>query len=381
MSVVGAVEISVVLPCLNEEAAIGNCLKKIKDVFARENLAGEIIVADNGSTDRSREIAHSEGARVVTEPDKGYGAACRRGLRETSGTYIVLADADASYDFGEIPKFLKPLREGFDLVLGSRLKGTIEKGAMSWPNRRLGNPILSGIFRLFFRTKLSDIHCGMRAMTRDAYRKMRLRSSGMEFASEMVVAALALKLEIAEVPIRYAKRLGRSKLTPLSDAWRHLKFMLLFCPLWLYLIPGLAGFMVSLAVLLLSLGGPFRFLGRTWDIHLTVFAGAILIVSFEMINLGVFAHLFAVTHGLQKRGRWTVFFERRFKIEKGLILGAVIFLAGLAVNLFIFLEWFSSRFGALHRIRESILAMILLVLGLQIIFSSFFISHLLWNEK
>jgi glycosyltransferase involved in cell wall biosynthesis len=375
------IEVSAVLPCLNEEKAVGICVKKIKEVFGREGIAGEIIVVDNGSIDRSGEIAKQEGAVVVLEPQRGYGAAYLRGLREAKGKYIVIGDSDNSYDFCDIPKFLKSLEAGYDFVMGSRFKGRIRKGAMSWSHRYIGNPILSCMTRLFFRTCLSDIHCGMRAFTIEAYRKMRLRTAGMEFATEMVVSALRHNLKIYEIPINYYPRKGESKLIPLSDAWRHIRFMLLYCPAWLYFIPGIAGFAAGICVLTFLLNGPFLFLGRYWDMHLMVFASLISILSYQMLHLGVYSHTFAIRQGFLKYDAVTLFFKRYFNLERGIFFGGGIFLLGFTVMLFIFFEWFFKDFGSLHRIRESIFAMTLSVIGLQTIFSSFFISLLFLEKK
>ena len=370
------IEVSMVLPCLNEEDTIRICIKKIKDVFGRENIKGEIIVADNGSTDRSMEIAKTEGVIAVSEPMRGYGAAYLRGLKEARGKYIIIGDSDNTYDFYDIPTFLKVLKEDHDFVIGSRFKGLISKGAMSWSHRYIGNPILSWMCRIFFHTKLSDIHCGMRAFTRDAYNKMRLKTTGMEFATEMVVSALMNNLKIYEVPIHYYLREGESKLKPLYDAWRHIRFMLLYCPLWLYFIPGAMGFISGVFILLLLLKGPFLFLGHQWDIHLMVFASMLSILSYQILNLGVYAHTLAIRRGFLKYDKITLCFQRYFNLEKGLILGGIMFLTGFTIMLFIFIEWFSKYFGALYRIREAILAMTLLIIGLQTMFSSFFISLL-----
>lgn len=370
------IEVSVVLPCLNEEQGIGACIGRIKGVFAAENIAGEIIVADNGSVDRSMEIARSLGCRVFSENVQGYGAAYLCGLRQARGRYIVMGDSDNTYDFGDIPKFLAPLQQGADFVMGSRFKGVISRRAMPWMNRYIGNPILSGMCRLFFKTRLSDIHCGMRAFTNKAFQQMNLHSLGMEFATEMVVAALRSRMKIAEVPINYRERAGKSKLKPLADAWRHIRFMLLFCPLWLYMIPGLAGFLSGMSILLSLLGGPVSFLGHRWDMHAMVFASAVSILSYQVMNIGIFAHIFAINQGFLPVDRLIRFLHYRFSLEKGLILGMIIFSVGFAINLNIFLEWLQRDFGALYRIRESILAMTLLVIGLQTLFSSFFVSLL-----
>ena len=375
------IEVSVVLPCLNEEEAIGACIRKIKEVFTKEGIEGEIIVADNGSLDRSREIAAEEGAVVVLEPQQGYGAAYLRGLKEAKGKYIVMGDSDNTYDFGDIPKFLSLLKRGYDFVMGSRFKGKMKKGAMSWTHRFIGNPILSGICRLFFHTRLTDIHCGMRAFTSDANRKMKLSTIGMEFATEMVVSALKCNFKIAEVPINYYPRAGKSKLSPLADAWRHIRFMLLYCPVWLYFMPGTLGFMLGIFVLLLLLRGPFLFLGRYWDLHLMILSSVICILSYQVLHLGVYAHTFAIRQGFLKYDELTLFFKHHFNLERGLILGGVIFLTGFTIMFFIFIDWFSSNFGELYRIRESILAITLLVIGLQTIFSSFFISLLFLEKK
>lgn len=374
-------EVSVILPCLNEEKSIGACIKKIQEVFRKEGILGEIIVADNTSADSSRQIAESLGAKVVIEPHRGYGAAYLRGLREARGKYIVIGDSDTTYDFYDIPLFLTPLRQGYDFVIGSRFKGTIKKGAMPWTHRYLGNPILSGVCRLFFHTALSDIHCGMRAFTYEAYRKMQLMTLGMEFATEMVVNAMQNNLEIFEVPINYHPRVGKSKLSPLYDAWRHLRFMLLYCPVWLYFFPGSVGFIFGIIVLFLLLKGPFLFLGRYWDIHLMFFASVLCIFSYQILNLGVYAHTYAIRQGFLKYDRLTSFFKRHFNLERGILLGGIFLIAGGGINVLIFLEWFNKHFGALYRLRESILAVTFLVIGLQTIFSSFFLSLLFLEKK
>ncbi len=375
------IEVSVVMPCLNEEEALPHCIRKIKKAFQKEGIAGEIIVADNGSTDHSAEVARREGAIVVEESHKGYGSAYLRGLREAKGKYIVMGDSDNTYDFNDIPKFVDKLKEGYDFVMGSRFKGMIREGAMSWSHRYIGNPILSSITRLFFRTNLSDIHCGIRAFTLSAYHKMKLRTLGMEFATEMVVSALQNRLKVSEIPIEYYPREGESKLRPVHDAWRHMRFMLLYCPVWLYFIPGAAGFIAGMSLLLLELKGPFLFLGHYWDLHLMILASMMTILSYQILTLGVYAHTFAIREGFLKYDKFTLFFGKSFNLEKGLALGGGLFLAGFIMMLFIFIEWFFNYFGALYRIREAILGTTLLVIGLQTIFSSFFLSLLVLEKK
>jgi glycosyltransferase involved in cell wall biosynthesis len=234
----GICDVSVVIPCLDEEETVGSCIRKVAAFFKKNNLKGEILVVDNGSADSSARIAHNEGARVIMEPARGYGAAYLRGFREANGRYIAMADADDTYDLAQIGDFLKPLQQGYDMVIGSRFKGKMHRGAMPWANRYIGNPILTGLYKLFFKTDLTDIHCGMRSFTRQAYQRLNLHCLGMEFASEMMLEALRKKIKIKEIPIEYYPRKGSSKLRPIKDAWRHLRFMLLFCPAWLYLIPG-----------------------------------------------------------------------------------------------------------------------------------------------
>lgn len=219
-------EVSVVLPCLNEEATIGECIKNIKNVFKKENINGEIIISDNGSTDKSVKIAKSLNVKVVYQPLKGYGAACLKGIYAARGKFIVMGDSDATYDFLETPTLLKPLKKGYDFVIGTRFKGSIKKGAMPWIHRYIGNPFLSYLVNLFFKANLSDVHCGFRAFTKEAFETMNLRTTGMEFASEMVISAVKNRLKIYEVPISYNKRKGMSKLKSFSDGWRHLKFII-----------------------------------------------------------------------------------------------------------------------------------------------------------
>ncbi|MBN2120765.1 MAG: glycosyltransferase family 2 protein [Candidatus Omnitrophica bacterium] len=371
------IEVSLVLPCLNEEEGIRVCIEKAKKVFSEQNIEAEIVVVDNGSTDKSPQIASELGARVISQPVRGYGAAYIEGLRQAKGKYIIIADADDTYDLGEIPKFLKFLRQGYEFVIGDRFKGKMYDKSMPWANRYIGNPILSGLCRLFFGVRFSDIHCGMRGFTKEAYQKMNLKCLGMEFATEMVMEALQKKLRQTEIPIDYYPRKGDSKLRRLPDAWRHMRFMFIFCPTWLYFSPGLfiAGF--GLLVLTLILQGPFLFLGREWDIHMMVFGSLLSILGWYILNLGVYAKTFAARQGYLPYDPIMRFLSEKFKLELGILIGAIIFAIGLGVNISIFLEWWQKSFGALYRIREAIFAMTFMILGLQTVFSSFFVSLLL----
>lgn len=370
-------ELSIVIPCLNEEAAIGICIDKIQSVLSRSNINGEIIVVDNGSTDRSVEIIQQKGVRLIFQPIRGYGAAYIKGLSVVKGKFIIIADGDNTYDFNDIPRFLAFLKDGYEFVIGNRFKGNIHKEAMPWANRYIGNPILSGLSRLFFKTKLSDFHCGMRAFTQEAYQKINLHCLGMEFATEMVMEALQRKLKIKEVPIDYHPRKGESKLRPFKDAWRHFRFMLLFCPTWLFLVPGLLFTVVGLIMMGLLARGPLFFLGHSWDLHMVVFFSLLSILGYQLLNLGVYAKTFAVQQNYLTDDKVISFVGKRFKLETGLFLGGVLFLIGLGINIWIFIEWWQNAFGSLYRIRESIAAMTFMILGLQTVFSSFFISLLL----
>lgn len=375
------IELSVVMPCLNEEKGVGICIKKIKEVFEKNKINGEIIVVDNGSIDKSKEISLELGAKVIEESVRGYGAAYLRGLGEAKGKYIIMADSDDTYNFYDIPKFMKSLKDGFDLVMGSRFKGNIQKGAMSFSHRYIGNPILSTMTRIFFRTSLSDIHCGMRGLTKEAYSKMNLSTLGMEFATEMVVGALRSKLKITEVGIDYFPRAGESKLDPFGDAWRHIRFMLIFCPMWLYLVPGFLGFFFGSILLVVLFAGPVNLFGRVWDTHFLIFGSLITIISNQLIQTGLFAHMFAAEKGFISRDFIVVNVQRFFNLERSLLLGVLIFSLGFIINLFIFLEWFNNSFGSLYRIRESVVALTLLVIGMQTIFSAFFLSLLFVRKK
>lgn len=376
MSEKGKIDISVVMPCLNEEEAVGICIRKAKKAFEDLDITGEVLIVDNGSTDRSVEIAQREGARVVFEPEQGYGSAYLKGFKEAMGEILIMGDADNTYDFSQIGKFIIPLKEGYDFVIGSRFLGTIQEGAMPWANRYIGNPILSGILRFFFKTNISDAHCGMRAFTKKAYRKMRLHSLGMEFASEMVVAAIREKLRIREIPISYHLRKGESKLVPVRDAWRHLSFMLIYSPAWLYLMPGIILFLGGVVFLFLFLYGPVQFFGREWDMHIMVMASLSSILGVQIVMLGMFAKTFGVVSGLLQHDRTLQFLWKYFKLEKGIFIGIVLFTFGLFFNLLILKEWIDRHFGSLERIREAILGATFIIIGIQAFFHSFFLHML-----
>lgn len=372
-------EISIILPCLNEEKAIGNCIDKIKEVTAKNSLDAEIIVVDNGSTDASRKIASEKGAKLIEEKEKGYGAAYLKGLETALGEYFFLADSDGTYDFIEIPRFIAELKKGYDLVIGDRFKGKMEKGAMPWPNRYIGNPILSGILRLFFKAKIHDAHCGMRAITRKALQKITLRTMGMEFASEMIVQAVKKKLKIKELPINYHKRAGDSKLEAIADGWRHMRFMLLYSPLYLFFIPGVAIFLFGVALMLWLYFGSPEILKIRLQYH-PMFPSALLtIIGYQLIIFALFAKTYAITHLGDKP-----ILDKLYKyitIENAGLAGIIMGVFGLLIYVAVLFKWLKTGFGELQEVKNSILALTLITIGIQTIFSSFMLSILGIKEK
>lgn len=368
-------EVSVVIPCLNEEETIGECIKKALTGFEKAGITGEVVVVDNGSTDRSKEIAESLGARVVREEKKGYGNALRRGFEEARGEYILMGDADNTYDFGEVGKFIVPLREGYDLVMGSRLKGNILPGAMPWANRWIGNPILSGMLRFLFKTSISDSHCGMRAFTKDAYRRMELKTPGMELASEIVIKASRKGMKITEFPITYYPREGESKLNPIRDAWRHTRFMLLLSPSYLFMLPGISLFGLGLIMLFLIPFGSTVLYGHELGPHFMVLASLLTLIGFQTLNTGVYAKTYAKAEGIED-SNWIDSFHTLFTLERGIAIGAILFLTGVSINAYILIKWVTGGFGALEEINTAILSLTLMVTGVQTLFSSFFLALL-----
>jgi glycosyltransferase involved in cell wall biosynthesis len=367
------VHVSVVIPCLNEAENIEQCVRSAWEAIERTDVVGEVIVADNGSEDGSAQIASRAGARVVHEPRRGYGSAYIAGFAAATGTYVVMADADLTYDFNEIPQFLAQLQDGADMVIGDRMEN-IHPGAMPWLHRYIGNPLLSGLLNALFHTGVRDAHCGMRAFRRDRLELLRLRTTGMEFASEMVVRAAKERLEIREISIEYHPRGGQSKLSSFRDGWRHLRFLLLQSPNHLFILPGALiaalGGLISLTVL-----AHLPVLARQWDLHTLIAGSLLLIVGAQVVSLGLCAHAYA-TYFLGERDAWFDWARERLRLEHGLVLGATIALAGIAMLTVLVLDWIGSGLGSLSQERLAILAATLLVLGVQVIFSSFLLSIL-----
>ena len=361
------------IPCLNEAASIERCVERARRGLADTGRPGEVIVADNGSEDGSPELAQAAGATVVLESRRGYGSAYMAGFAAAKGDYIVMADADLTYDFGDIPRFVEELDNGADLVMGNRMGG-IQPGAMPWLHRYVGNPVLTGILNLFFRTGVRDAHCGMRAVRRKALPALDLRTTGMEFASEMVIRAGKERLAIEEIPIHYHPREGDSKLSSFRDGWRHLRFLLVHSPTWLFIVPGavmaLIGVLISLTVL-----GQIEIFGREWDLHAMVGGALLMIVGTQTVALGLCAHAYG-TYFMGEQDAWFDHMRARLRLEHGLLLGAALILTGLALTGVIVGIWVDRGFGALSEERIAVLAAALFIIGVQVFFSSFLLSIL-----
>jgi glycosyltransferase involved in cell wall biosynthesis len=365
--------LSIVIPCLNEAENIELCVTLALAAMASAGIAGEVIVADNGSEDGSAELAEGSGAHVVHQPVRGYGSAYRAGFAAARGEYIVMADADLTYDFADIPRFLSELQDGADMIVGDRMHN-IHPGAMPWHHRYIGNPLLSGFLNLLFHTGVNDAHCGMRGFRRDRLEALQLRTTGMEFASEMIVRAAKEKLDIREIPIEYHPRGGESKLSSFRDGWRHLRFLLLHSPNHLFILPGALiaalGALTSLTVL-----AHVHLLQRQWDLHTLIGGSLLLIVGAQLVGLGLCAHAYA-TYFMGERDAWFDRARERLRLEHGLMLGSTVALVGLVIIAVILLDWIARGFGSLSQERVAIFAATLLVLGIQIVFTSFLLSIL-----
>jgi glycosyltransferase involved in cell wall biosynthesis len=379
-------ELSVVMPCLNEAETLETCIRKAQTALQQSNIAGEIIVADNGSSDGSVEIAERLGAHVVHVKERGYGSALMGGIAAARGKYVVMGDADDSYDFGHIARFLEPLRKGADLVMGNRFRGGIESGAMPALHRYLGNPGLSSLGRLFFRSPFGDFHCGLRAFSKSAYARMGLHTTGMEFASEMVVKATLLKLSLAEVPTTLAPdgRTRKPHLRTWRDGWRHLRFLLLYSPRWLFLYPGLVLMTVGTLLGLWLLASP-RSVGHVvFDVHTLLYAAVSVLLGFQAIAFAVFTKIFAISEGLLPPDPTLDRLFQHITLEVGLAIGALLTIAGLGASVYAVAAWGSRHFGQLdysQTMRLVILAALFLTLGAQTIFASFFLSVLGLRRK
>ena len=365
--------VSVVIPCLDEEENIAACVQRAREVLDANGLSGEVVVADNDSSDRSAELAREAGAVVVHEPRRGYGSAYLAGLATARGRYIVMADADLTYDFAEIPRFVSALHDGGQLVIGDRMND-IHPGAMPWLHRYVGNPVLTGLLNLFFRTGVKDAHCGMRAVRREVLPVLDLRTPGMEFASEMVIRAAKERLDIRQFPIEYHPRGGESKLSSFRDGWRHLRFLLVHSPTHLFVVPGVALVVLGAIAAIISVAD-IEVLGRTWQLHSMVAAALAMIVGTQTVALGLCAHAYGA-YVLGERDPWFDRMRARFRLEHGLLIGGATVLAGLVPAAVIVVTWVERGFGQLSEERLAVLAVTLIVVGIQVFFSSFLLSIL-----
>jgi glycosyltransferase involved in cell wall biosynthesis len=377
----GTPELTILMPCLNEAETLAVCIDKAMGFLKDSRINGEVLIADNGSTDGSREIAKAHGARVVDVQVRGYGAALSGGIDAAAGRYIIMADADDSYDLANLMTFIAKLREGYDLVMGNRFRGGIMPGAMKPLHRYLGNPVLTGIGRIFFRTGIGDFHCGIRGFSKKAIQGLGLQTTGMEFASEMVVKAVLMKLGIAEVPTVLSPD-GRSRpphLRSWRDGWRHLRFLLVYSPRWLFLYPGMLLVIAGLASMCALIPGQLTVGSVTFGIHSMLFASMAVILGFQSMAFSVFSKIYGISARLLPEDRRIDSFVRFFTLEKGLVLGGFLAVTGIGGSLLAVILWGQRSFGTLvpsDMMRLVIPSLTCLAVGVQIIFISFFISIL-----
>jgi glycosyltransferase involved in cell wall biosynthesis len=374
-----SVEVSVIMPCLNEARTVGRCIEKAQTAFQRLGVLGEVIVADNGSTDGSREIARGLGARVVEVEERGYGSALRGGIGASLGQLVIMGDADDSYDFAEIGPFIGRLREGDELVMGNRFRGGIMPGAMPWHHRYFGNPVLTGVLNLFFHSPIGDAHCGLRGFRKEAYERLRLSSNGMEFASEMVVRACLQRQRISEVPV-LLHRDGRDRpphLRSFRDGWRHLRFLLLMCPTWLYLVPSAFLIVVGLGLMIWLTPGSRR-TGRVMlDVHTMTLGALCTLLSCQMFWMWVHAKVHGWVSGLLPPDAFIRGLTQHFTLERGVLAGGALVLAGLGCDSWLLKEWYARDLGSLDTsstLRLALWGLTGMVLGAQVVIGSFLVS-------
>ena len=379
-------EISIILPCLNEEKAIGSCLSEIIKVIEDNSLDTEILVVDNDSEDNTANVVLEyqkkyQNIILVKEKRRGYGSAYLCGFQNTNGKYIFMADADNSYDFKEIPNFINKLKnQNFDLVVGNRFSRTMKKESMPWLHRYIGNPFLSYLVKLFFKIKINDIHCGARAISKKALEKITVYTTGMEFASELIIKVARANLKITEIPIEYRERIGESKLNSFSDGWRHLRFIFLYSPNFLFLIPGMFLFIVGLVFLIIFYFSNPQLWGIQLYVHPMFLFAVMIMIGYQIIFFAGFSRVYAVTH-LGNEDKLVESLFKKITIEKAGILGLILFLLGLIIYIIIFSKWVKSDLGSINQIKNSIVALTLIVLGIQTLFSAFMISILGIKEK
>jgi glycosyltransferase involved in cell wall biosynthesis len=372
------IEVSVVIPCLNEEGTIAECVDKARAALHVYGIVGEVVVADNGSRDGSVDIALAHGARVVHARAKGYGSALRKGIEEARGAFIILGDADGSHDFAEIPRFVSKWREGYEFVMGNRFRGEIKDGAMSWHHRRLGTPVLSSLTNLFFNAGVGDINCGMRGMSKEISRRLDFRTTGMEFASESLIKAARAGARLTEVPITmWPDRRNRPPhLRSFRDGWRHLRFMLLSAPNWMFLLPGSLLIAFGIGLVLWLMPGP-RFAGKVGlDVHTMALGMMLALVGVHIISIGLFVKVFSYTEKLARNQHCLEHWLKRIKLEHGLLLGIAMAAAGFLGDIIVFWQWATAGFGHLGPVRTVFFCSVSFFLGIEVLFSSVFLSML-----
>jgi glycosyltransferase involved in cell wall biosynthesis len=380
------VELTILMPCLDEAETLAACIDEARGFIERAAISGEVLVADNGSTDGSIDIAKAHGARVVDVPLKGYGAALAHGIRAARGRFVIMGDSDGSYDFAHLEPFVERLRGGCDIVMGNRFRGGIARGAMPLLHKYLGNPVLSFLGRLFFAVPVGDFHCGLRGFRRDRVLSLQLRSPGMEFASEMIARAALSGLSIAEVPTTLVPD-GRSRpphLRTWRDGWRHLRFLLMLSPRWLFLYPGLVLLVAGLAVQIAIAGGPLMVGHVVLDIHTMLFAGGASLVGLQMVLFSLLVKAAGVGHRLLPEGRTFARVAKAFTLERGVVAGALLTLAGVVLAAYSLSIWMASGLSAIDPrqvMRIAIPSLTLAVSGMEIVFSSFVLYFLLWNRE
>jgi glycosyl transferase family 2 len=373
------VEVSVVIPCLNEANSLAYCVDKAMKAFKAAGLSGEVVVADNGSTDGSIRIAEEHEARVIHVAERGYGAALRAGIAGSRGAFIIMGDADDSYDFSDVPRFVEKLREGNDIVMGNRFSGEIKPGAMPLLHKYFGNPGLTALLNTLFHAGIGDGYCGMRGFTRSLYDRLDLRSSGMEFALEMIIKSAQIGARIAEIPIiLWPDKRGRAPhLRSFRDGWRSLRFMLLYAPNWLFLLPGATLMVAGLFLVFWLLPGPRYILPRVGlDIHTMIFGVIFTLLGAQILSIGAFAKVFSYAERFDRRSVSLRRVLKRVTLETGLLLGGSLFFMGFAGCAWVTWQWAASGFGELHQIRQVLFWSMWLFLGLQTTFGAFFLSML-----
>ncbi len=382
----GQYKLSIIMPCLNEAETLGICISKAKNFLNTNNINGEIIIADNGSTDDSLQIAMELGAQVVSIKKKGYGNALMGGINAARGQFIIMGDSDDSYDFSSLEPFMRELEKGYDLVMGNRFKGGIDQGAMPFLHKYLGNPILSFIGNLFFKVGIGDFHCGLRAFRTQAIRDLNLKTGGMEFASEMVVKAKLAGLKITEVPTILSRdgRSGKPHLNSWRDGWRHLRFLLIYSPKWLFAYPGLIMTLSGICLLTALIQGQISVGRIILDVHTMLYASFAVIIGMQVLMFYLFANIFAVNRGLLPETVLYETYQKYFKLERGIVLSLILLSCGIAGAGFSVFQWYQSHFGPLSPgkiMRIVIPSVTFMSLGIQFLFGTFFLGLLQMEQN